>query len=268
MANPLITSRQNPRVKAAAKLRSARERRRQGRILIDGVREILYAIDSGAKPLEAFYCEELCHLPDCGVALLALESQGAELFRVTPPVYAKLQFGDRDDGMVVVAEAPQQTLATLKLPAAPLVAVLEGIEKPGNLGAILRTADAAGVDAVIVADGRTDLFNPNTIRASLGTVFRDNVCEATTADTLAWLRQQGLRIIAARPDAAVDYTSADLRGGVAIVLGSEAEGLTKAWNITGAIPVQLPMSGISDSLNVSTTAAVLFYEARRQRGSR
>jgi TrmH family RNA methyltransferase len=133
------------------------------------------------------------------------------------------------------------------------------------LGAILRSADAAGVDAVIVADGRTDLFNPNTIRASLGTVFRANVCEATTADAIAWLRTNELRIIAARPDATKDYTETDLRGSLAIVLGSEAAGLTDAWNAADITPIKLPMHGIADSLNVSTTAAVLFYEARRQR---
>jgi len=143
--------------------------------------------------------------------------------------------------------------------------VLEAIEKPGNLGAILRSADAAGVDAVIVADGRTDLFNPNTIRASLGTVFRANVCEATSGETLAWLNQLGLRIFTARQDAEQLYTDADLRGGAAIVLGSEAAGLTDSWRGEGLTAVRLPMHGLADSLNVSTTAAVLFYEALRQR---
>jgi RNA methyltransferase, TrmH family len=143
--------------------------------------------------------------------------------------------------------------------------VLEGIEKPGNLGAILRSADSAGVDAVIAADGRTDLYNPNTIRASLGTVFRPNVREATANDTLAWLRAQGLAIFAARPDADKLYTDADMRGGTAFVLGSEAAGLSPAWSGPGVTPVRLPMHGIADSLNVSTTAAVLFYEALRQR---
>jgi TrmH family RNA methyltransferase len=146
--------------------------------------------------------------------------------------------------------------------------VLEGLEKPGNLGAILRSADAAGVDAIIVADGRTDLYNPNTIRASLGTVFRANIGEATTAETIEWLRDKQIRIIAARPDAQQLYTEIDLRGGAAIVLGCEATGLSDAWRATGTTPVRLPMHGIADSLNVSTTAAVLFYEALRQRSSR
>ena len=157
-------------------------------------------------------------------------------------------------------------LSDLRLPPNPLVAVLEGLEKPGNVGAILRSADAAGVDAVIVADGRTDLYNPNTIRASLGTVFRENVCEATTAETIEWLRNRELTIVAARPDAEQSYSEVDFRSGAAIVLGSEADGLSDAWRGTNITPVRLPMLGMADSLNVSTTAAVLFYEALRQRG--
>jgi TrmH family RNA methyltransferase len=265
MSNPLITSRQNPRIKDAAKLRSGRERRRQGRFLVDGAREIARAIAAGLRPVEAFVCEELCDSAERQAAVAAAVRAGAELLHVTPFVWVKLAFGDRDDGIVVVAETPSRSLTDLRLSAAPLVAVIEGIEKPGNVGAILRTADAAGVDAVIIADGGTDLFNPNTIRASLGTVFRDNVREATTAETIAWLRQLELRIFAARPDATKDYTSTDLRGGVAIVLGCEAAGLSDTWRGVDITAVRLPMHGIADSLNVSTTAAVLFYEARRQR---
>jgi TrmH family RNA methyltransferase len=148
------------------------------------------------------------------------------------------------------------------------VAVLEGVEKPGNVGAILRSADAAALDAVIVADGRTDLYNPNTIRASLGTVFRPNVCEATSAELLPWLQKNAVSIIAARPDAQAVYTETDLRGGVAIVLGSEAHGLSDHWRDESVTAVRLPMHGLADSLNVSTTAAVLFYEALRQRSQK
>jgi TrmH family RNA methyltransferase len=207
----------------------------------------------------------LCDSPDSHAAVRALKSTKAEMLSVSPQVFTKLAFGDRNDGVIVVAENPQRRLSEIEVPAKSIVAILEGIEKPGNLGAILRSADAAGVDAVIVADGRTDLYNPNTIRASLGTVFRANVCEATTADTVEWLIEKGLLIIAARPDAQKLYTEVDLRAGAAIVLGSEAEGLSDAWHSTNITAVQLPMHGIADSLNVSTTAAVLFYEALRQR---
>jgi RNA methyltransferase, TrmH family len=262
-----ITSRQNPRVKDAARLRSRRERDRRHLFLIDGAREITRAVAAGIHCVEAFVCNELCESHACQNAVDALRNAGAEVFDVTPDVYARLAFGERDDGVVVVAQTPQRRLEDLKLRARPLITVLEGLEKPGNVGAVLRSADAAGVDAVIVCDGRTDLFNPNIIRASLGTVFRDNVCEASTEDTLRWLGAQHLPIVAARPDADRLYTDIDMRGGAAIVLGSEAAGLMDAWRGTNITAVRLPMLGMADSLNVSTTAAVLFYEALRQRSA-
>jgi RNA methyltransferase, TrmH family len=263
-----ITSRQNPHVKSAARLRTGRQRRLQQRLLIEGAREIDRAIAAGIQPLEVFICDELSKSADSTRAKLVVESTKAEIFNVSPDVFAKLAFGDRDEGIVVVAQAPQRGLSQLRLPAHPVLAVLERIEKPGNIGAILRSADAAGIDGVIVADGPTDLYNPNTIRASLGTVFRPNVCEATSTEAIEWLREQGLSIIAARPDAKMLYTEVDLRGGVAIVVGSEAAGLSDAWKLAGAIAVRLPMHGLADSLNVSTTAAVLFYEALRQKADR
>ena len=260
-----ITSRQNPRVKDAAQLRTSRARQRQGRLLIDGEREITRAIAAGVRCVEAFVCDELCVTPDCRNVVQSLESTDAEIFSVPPSVYEKLAFGEREDGVIVVAETPKRRLQDLQLPATPLVAVLDGIEKPGNLGAILRSADAAGVDAVVAADARTDLYNPNTIRASLGTVFSTNVCEASAGDALGWLRERGLAIVAARPDASKLYTEADMRAGTAIVLGSEAAGLANIWNGENVTSVRIPMHGMADSLNVSTTAAVLFYEALRQR---
>jgi len=262
-----ITSRQNPRVKQAVALRDSRERRRSGRILIDGARETLRAIEAGISPVEAFICDELCQSAEAQEARTAIQASSAEQLHVSPDVFAKIAFGDRHDGIIAVASRPDSGLAKLNLPKNPIVAVLEALEKPGNVGAILRSADAAGVDAVIVADGRTDLYNPNTIRASVGTVFRANVCEATTAETIEWLRSKQLVILAARPDAEKLYTEVDLRSGAAIVLGSEADGLTGTWQTSGVTPVRIPMNGIADSLNVSTTAAVLFYEAVRQRSN-
>jgi len=265
MTIPLITSRQNPRVKAAARLREGRERRQTGRHLIDGAREIRRALEAGVRPVEVFVCEG--RAAD-GELVTLLKDARAEVFPVTADVFEKLCFGEREEaGILVVAETPRRGLAELasQLPREPLLAVIEGVEKPGNVGAILRSADAAGVDGVIVADAATDLFNPNTIRASLGTVYRANVVEATSTAAIAWLRERGVRAVAARPEATVEYTSADLRRGVAIVLGSEAAGLSGAWQGAEIEAVRLPMRGIADSLNVSTTAAVLFYEAARQR---
>ncbi len=267
MAQPLvITSRHNPQLKDAIRLREGSERRRQKKFIIDGAREISRALESGIRPLKAFVCDELCQSTDSLHAKAACKQRCAELLPVSREVFAKLAFGDRTDGVVVIAETPHTSLASLQLPANPLVAVLEGLEKPGNVGAILRSADAAGVDAIIIADGRTDLYNPNTIRASIGTAFRPNICETSSADALDWLRAKRLAIIAARPDAAQLYTEIDFTTGAAIVLGSEADGLSNAWTAAGITPIRLPMHGQADSLNVSTTAAVLFYEARRQRG--
>jgi RNA methyltransferase, TrmH family len=163
---------------------------------------------------------------------------------------------------------PSLELDRLGLPADPLVLVIEALEKPGNLGAVLRSADGAGVDAVIAASPRTDLFNPNAIRASAGTVFSVPLAAASSGDVMAWLRRNGIRVVAARVEAERAYTDADLRGPVAIALGAETDGLTDAWSGDGVEAVNLPMLGMADSLNVSVTAAVLAYEARRQRGAR
>lgn len=260
-----ITSRQNVRVKDAAKLRLHRQRERQGRFLIDGAREALRAIERGFEIVEAFVCEPLCLDGEARQAATRLRDAAAAYATVTEEVFEKLRFGKRAGGVLAVARTPRRRLDELRLLAAPLVAVLEGLEKPGNVGAVLRSADGAGVDAVIVADPRTDLFNPNTIRASLGTVFDANVVAATSEETLAWLRRMELPLFAARPDATSLYTEVDYRGGAAIVLGSEAEGLSPKWQGAQVTGVRLPMHGIADSLNVSATAAVLFYEARRQR---
>ena len=269
---PLITSLRNPRVKDAVRLRDRRHREKQGRILIDGTRELRRAIEAGVKLLEIFVCEPLCHSDDARCLLAALPQCGGEVWHVGESVFQRLAFGQRAEGVLGVADMPRPTLAALSwggsstaTPAAPLVAVLDGVEKPGNVGAVLRSADAAGVSAVIVADGRTDLFNPNAIRASLGTIFTMPVCEAASGDALAWLRERQFQIVAARVDGSVHYTKVDYRGPTAIVLGGEAPGLSPLWTGDGITAVHLPMLGAADSLNVSVTAAVLFYEALRQR---
>ncbi len=169
------------------------------------------------------------------------------------------------EGIVAVISTPQVSLSELRLPRESIIGVLEGVEKPGNLGAILRSADAAGVGAIVVADGRTDLYNPAVIRASLGAVFTIPTCTATAAETLAWLRLRNIPILAARPDGSILHTEIDMNHGAAIVLGGEADGLSGAWLADDIQPIRLPMLGAVDSLNVSATAAVLFYEALRQR---
>jgi TrmH family RNA methyltransferase len=261
-----ITSLQNPRVKAAVRLRDRRHREKQGRIRIDGARELLRAIGAGVTLVEVFISRPLCENADARQVLTELSESGAEILEVAEPVFEKLAFGDRIEGVVGVAEMPKPTLSDLTLPQNALVAVLEGVEKPGNVGAVLRSADAAGLSALVVADGRTDLYNPNAIRASLGTIFTVPVCTATARETLGWLRGHELAIYAGRVDGSVLYTEVDYRAPAAIILGSEAEGLTDVWSAADVTSIRLPMRGVADSLNVSATAAVLFYEALRQRG--
>jgi TrmH family RNA methyltransferase len=260
-----ITSLQNQRVKDAAKLRDRRERRKQGRILIDGAREIRLAIEGSIELLEVFVCESLCHSADSLRLLEQLASFPVRQSRVASAVFEKLAFGDRAEGVLAVANTPERTLANLAVPANPLVAVLEGTEKPGNIGAVLRSADAAGVSALVVADPRTDLFNPNTIRASLGAVFTVPVCCAAATEVRDWLVARRINVFAARVDAEKLYTAADFKECAAIVLGSEATGLSSIWSGLNVTQIRLPMHGRTDSLNVSATAAVLFYEALRQR---
>lgn len=265
MSRPPITSRQNPRVKDAAKLRLRRQRERQGLTLIDGGREIARAVAAGIELVEAFVCEPLCEGAEARTAVDQLRQTRADVAEVTEEVFEKLCFGDRTDGVIAVARTPRGALADLRLPERPLVAVLEAVEKPGNLGAVLRSADGAGIDAVIVADSATDLYNPAAIRASMGTIFSMPTCVATTAEVLSWLAANRLPAFAARVDAELLYTEVDYRSGGAIVLGSEAAGLSATWQDARVTGIKLPMRGAADSLNVSATAAVLFYEAQRQR---
>jgi TrmH family RNA methyltransferase len=263
---PVLTSFANPRVKAAAALRDRRARDRAGLTLVDGSREIRRALDAGVEVIEAFSCEPLLAGPDARAALDLLRGRGIAVQPTSEPVFAKLAFGERAEGLVAVVRIPSTTMADLVLPVAPLVVVIEGVEKPGNVGAVLRTADGAGVDAVVAASPRTDLFNPNAIRASAGTMFTVPVAEAPTNEVIAWLRGRGLRIVSARVDADRLYTATSLTGPLALVLGTESEGLTDEWTADDVEAVRLPMLGVADSLNVSVSAAVLLYEARRQRG--
>jgi TrmH family RNA methyltransferase len=261
----MITSVQNQRVKDAIKLRGRRQREKQGRFLIDGARELGRAIDAGVELVETFVCPELCRSHDARRVVSRLESGGAIVENVTSEVFAKLAFGDRAEGVLAVARAREVGLTELRLAPQPLVAVVEAIEKPGNLGAVLRSADAAGVSAVIAAGSGTDLYNPNCIRASLGTVFTLPVCSALSDVTREWLRAQRLQIFAARVDAELPYTEVSYTGPSAIVLGSEAGGLSSAWCGSDVTAIKIPMFGAVDSLNIAAAATVLFYEALRQR---
>ncbi|HEX4897048.1 MAG TPA: RNA methyltransferase [Candidatus Limnocylindrales bacterium] len=261
-----IESPHNPRIRAAAALRDRRDRMATGLALVDGARESLRAIEAGAPVEAAFVCPPLLRSGDALAAEAALRARGIDALEVSERAFEAVAYGDRTDGIVLVVRAPSVQLEDLDPRDSPLFLVTEDVEKPGNLGAILRTADAAGCDGVI-AIGGADPFNPNVIRASAGTVFTVPLAVASGDEALAWLRGRGIRILATRVDAEGLYTDADLRGPLAIVLGSEATGLSDTWHAPDVAAVRLPMLGVADSLNVSATAAILAYEARRQRGA-
>lgn len=264
MTTPTLTSTRNPHVRAALELRTRRARDASGLTLVDGARELSRALDASASVRELFTLADPD--PDAAVVIDRARAAGATVFTVDRRVLDHLGYGERHEDVVAVIETPDVALAGLSLPADPLFVVLEGVEKPGNVGAVLRTADAVGAAGVIVADARTDIFNPNTVRASLGTVFSVPVAAAAADAVRAWLREHGIRIVAARVEATLVWSDADLTGPLAIVLGSETHGLTSAWRDDALESVRLPMLGAADSLNVSITAAVLLYEAQRQRG--
>jgi RNA methyltransferase, TrmH family len=260
-----IASPSNPRIRAAARLRDRRERSAAGLTLIDGAREVRRALDAGVEVVDVFICEPLLAGGDARAALDAIRERRIAVTPTTEAAFSKIAFGDRAEGIVAVIRPPAWRLDDLNLPDDPLVVVAEGVEKPGNLGAVLRSADGAGADALIAASAATDIANPNVIRASAGTVFAVPMAAAPTPDVIDWLRARQIRIVAAWVDADRLYTDVDLTGPLALAVGSEAHGLTDAWGAAGIERVRLPMHGVADSLNVSVSAAVLLYEARRQR---
>ncbi|HSR88509.1 MAG TPA: RNA methyltransferase [Pontiella sp.] len=262
-----IESLQNPRVKEAVKLRKSRIRQQSGHTLVEGFREILRAMESGWLFKELYSCPALYLDHDAHNLVSKLRQNGLPVFQCSEPVFRKMSYRDTPDGLMALSPLVGRKLDELELPENPLLLIAEDLEKPGNLGTILRTADAAGVDAVIVCDPKTDINNPNVIRASIGTVFFMPVAEASTEETLEWLKKRDIRSIAAVPGADREYTDTDMCTGTAIVLGAEDEGLTKQWTDGADVKVSIPMLGRNDSLNVSSAAAILLYEAVRQRRS-
>ncbi|MEK7785666.1 MAG: RNA methyltransferase, partial [Chloroflexota bacterium] len=222
----IITSPQNPKVKHALKLRERRQRKRDGLMLIEGYDELRLATASGVRLQTLFYCPALFGAVAKEALLAHARQAGAELLEVSRSVFEKMAYRENPDGWLGIAPALRGALADLHLSANPLLIVAESVEKPGNLGAILRSADAAGVDGLILCDPTIDLGNPNVVRSSRGTIFSVPVAEATSAETLAWLRERGIKVAAATPEAAEPFTEVDLSGPVAIVVGTEREGLS------------------------------------------
>jgi TrmH family RNA methyltransferase len=256
-----INSAANPLIKEAARLKKAGARQERGRVMIDGAREIQLAIRSGLVPETLFYCPALAGAAAGEFFGLADE----KIVELTAAVFREICYKDNPDGFLAVARRPERGWGDIKLGRNPLLIILEKVEKPGNLGAILRTASAAGVAAVIINDSQTDIYNPNVIRASEGYVFAETVVSASLADTIAWLKKNKIKSFGAATDGTKDYTGADWRGPSAIVLGSEADGLSPAWRDAAAELVKIPMAAGLDSLNVSVAAAVIVFEAVRQR---
>jgi TrmH family RNA methyltransferase len=253
-----ISSLQNPRVKHIVRLRDdKRQRRQDGLMLVEGYDEIQLALSTGYQPRTIFSAPELVSRD--------LNVVDAESITVSRSVFEKMAYRENPDGWLAVFPIPQVSLNQLQLSEAPLVVVAESVEKPGNLGAILRTADAAHVDALLVCDPRVDLWNPNVVRASRGAIFSVPTVECDNASALAWLKERGLRVLAATPSASVNYADIDLREPVAIAVGTEDEGLSDFWMSSADLKVQIPMMGKVNSLNVSVSTALILYEAVRQR---
>jgi RNA methyltransferase, TrmH family len=255
-----ITSLQNPRVKHIVKLRDdKRTRKADGLMLVEGHDEIQLALAAGHTPQTLLSSPELVSRQ--------LDGDSAETLTVSRAVFEKMSYRDNPDGWLAIFPIPSTKLEDLKLSASPIVIVAESVEKPGNLGAILRTADAAHVDVILLCDPRVDPWNPNVVRASRGAVFTVPVVETENAAALEWLRQKKMQVLAATPSAGINYTDADMSRPVAIAVGTEDEGLTHFWMSNADVKVKIPMMGKVNSLNVSVSTALIVYEAVIQRGA-
>ncbi|ANY07845.1 TrmH family RNA methyltransferase [Pseudonocardia sp. HH130630-07] len=269
---PDLTSTANPRVKNLVRLRTRRHRDAAGVTLIEGRDELALALDAGVAPTEVYWAPDL--VGDRDPAGLLDRMPGATRFSVSREVFARIAYRESPDGWLAVASAPGRPLEELELRPGPLVLVAEGIEKPGNVGAMLRTAEACGADAVVIATADragTDFANPNVVRASKGTVFAVPVASATTAQVRDWLRRRAIPAFVTTPAGRTELAAADLTGPAAIVVGTEATGVTDAWLDggpgSGDRTVVIPMHGTVNSLNASIAAAVVLFEAVRQRAA-
>ena len=263
-----ITSSTNPRIKELVKLREAKARRERGLTIVDGIREVSRAVEAGAAVKELYVCPELYEGQGQGnvaEVITKVSSRKIPVYDISSEIFQKVAFGERAEGVLAVCQPKLSTLGDIKKKKDCLLMIVEAVEKPGNLGAILRTCDAAGVDALLVSGHSTDIFNPNVIRASLGTVFTVPVVQADPKDIVTFLKKNQVKIFATTPDTSKISTKSDLRGSVAIIVGSEKEGLSGFWLDHADVKISIPMKGKADSLNAAVTAAVVAYEAVRQR---
>jgi len=280
-----ITSLQNPRVKQLVKLRERRDRDEAGLFIVEGYREVRRALEKGVRPKEFYFCPEWFLGENEPALIEQVRQAGAQLFELSKDAFAKVAYRERPDGLLAVAPQWKRGLDDLAVagvadpgasggpgsatPATgkkePFLLVVESIEKPGNLGTILRSADAAGCDGVIVCDPVTDIFNPNVVRASTGVLFSVPVVISDSTTVHAWLKAKGIRTAATTPHTTNIYTQTDLRGPVAIIMGSEQYGLSEFWMKGADVLVRIPMAGQADSLNVAMATIITLFEAVRQR---
>ena len=262
----IITSVQNARIKHVVALQQKSAlRREEGRFVVEGQREIEHCIACGYEITEIFYCPDYTGEQEPSVNLGQIYTGFLSPCIVSAAVYEKMAYREGTEGVIAVAKCKEHRLKDLQLPQNPLIVVLESVEKPGNLGAILRTAEGAHVDAVIVCDPLTDLYNPNLIRASIGGVFSVPTAVCTSKECIAFLKANKIRILTAQLQDSYDYYDYNMCGATAIVMGTESTGLTNIWREAADVHIRIPMLGRLDSLNVSVSAAILMYEAVRQR---
>lgn len=259
-----ITSLQNPKIKLLLQLQQkSSERRKAELFVVEGRRELMHCMEAGYEVDTVFWCPSV----EVGTEPIPSLPEGVRLFEVSKDIYERVAYRGSTEGIIAEVRTRQLSLADLQLGASPLVVVVERVEKPGNLGAILRSADAAGVDAVIVCDPLTDLYNPNLIRSSIGGIFSVPCVACTSEECIAFLKQRGIQILTAQLQDSHLYYDTDMRRPTAIVMGTEATGLTDQWREAADAHIRIPMLGQLDSLNVSVSAAILLFEAVRQRQS-
>lgn len=258
-----IDSLQNPTIKSLIQLsEKSRNRKQSGTYLIEGLREIELAAKGGYDLQTLLFCEEIITERE----IIEFATPATELIQISKEVYQKLAYRDTTEGIIAVAKTKSLALEDLVLPENPFILIAEATEKPGNLGAILRTADAAKVDAVIIANPKTDLYNPNVIRSSVGCIFTNQLATDTTDRVIAFLKEKHVNIYCATLQDSTSYHTLDYTAPTAFVVGTEATGLTQAWRDNSTQNIIIPMSGVIDSMNVSVAAAILVFEAKRQRG--
>lgn len=261
----VISSTQNAKIKRLMLLQQkSAERRREGRFIVEGARELLHCLEAGYEAVAIYYCRDILSSYEGAAEILSL-SRRIESYEVTPKVYERLAYRGSTEGVIAEMKARTLMLDDLKLSASPLVIVLESVEKPGNLGAVLRSADAAAADAVIVCDPLTDLYNPNLIRSSIGAVFTVPTVACSSEECIAFLKSHQIQILTAQLQDSKFYYDTDMCKPTAIVMGTESTGLTDVWRQAADAHIRIPMLGRLDSLNVSVSAAILLFEAVRQR---